>query len=92
MLSDDEFDHGNTCEPETPVSSQEQEEVAFIKRMMALPDSRPDPGVYRSMESDEIGLDLLELAKIYSWPDPRSLSTPWRPYPAADDLAENPCE
>lgn len=92
MLSDDEFDHGNACEPQTPASFMEQEEVAFIKRIMALPDNRPDPGAYRSMESDEISLDLLELARIYSWPDPRPLSTPWRPYLTTDDLSEDPCE
>jgi hypothetical protein len=92
MLSDDEFDHGNTCEPDTPASFIEQEEVAFIKRIMALPDKRPDPGAYRSMESDEIALDLLELAKLYSRTDPRPLSTPWRPYLTADDLSDGPCE
>jgi hypothetical protein len=92
MLSDDEFDHRNTCEPDTPASFLEQEEVAFIKRIMALPDSRPDPGAYRGMESDETALDLKELARIYSRPDPRPLITPWRPYVTADDLSENPCE
>jgi hypothetical protein len=66
--------------------------VAFIKRIMAMPDSRPDPGAYRSMESDESALDLEELARIYSWPDPRPLATPWRPYLSIDDLSEDPCE
>lgn len=88
MLSDDEFDHGNTCEPDIRASFLEQEEVAFLKRTMALPDSRPDPGAYHTIGSDDIALDLFELARIYSWSDPRPLSTPWRPYLTADDLAE----
>ncbi len=92
MLSDDEFDHGNTCEPDTRASFLEQEEVAFIKRIMALPDSRPDPGAYRGMGPDETALALKELARIYSWPDPRPLNTAWQPYLTPDDLSENPCE
>lgn len=89
MLSDDEFDHGNACEPETQLSSHEQEEIALIKRMMALPDRRPDPGIYRNADSDGVTLDLVELDAIYSWPDPRPFTTPWRPYLAPEDLLED---
>lgn len=92
MLSDDEFDHSNTCEPDQPVSSLEQEEVAFIKRMMALPDRRPDPGTYRAAEPETAAADLVELVRIYSWTDPRPLTTPWRPYLTVEDLTEDPCE
>ena len=92
MLSDDEFDHSNTCEPHQPVSSLEQEEVSFIKRMMALPDRRPDPGTYRSADWDGAALDLFELERIYAWPDARPLTTPWRPYLTVEDLTEDPCE
>lgn len=92
MLSDDEVDHGNTCEPDPAVSFLEQQEVAFIKRMIALPDNRPDPGTYHNAEWDSVALDLFELAQIYSWPDPRPLSTPWRPYLTVEDLTEDPCE
>jgi len=92
MLSDDEVDHGNTCEPELQLSLHEQEEIALIKRMMALPDRRPDPGIYRNADSDGLALDLVELDAIYSWPDPRPFTTPWRPYLAPEDLLEDSAE
>jgi len=92
MLSDDEVDYGNTCEPDTSASFMEQEEVAFIKRMMALPDSRPDPGTYRTVESDSLLLDLVELERIYACPDPRPFMRSWRPYLTEEDLSEDPCE
>lgn len=92
MLSDDEFDYGNTCEGGPAFSPYEQEEIALIKRMMALPDERPDPGIYRNADSCGATRDLLELAIIYSWPDPRPFTTPWRPYLLPEDLFEDPSE
>ncbi|HWG48574.1 MAG TPA: hypothetical protein VN669_02715 [Candidatus Acidoferrales bacterium] len=92
MLSDDEVDHGNTCEPEPQLSVHEVEEIVLIKRMMALPDRRPDPGIYRNADSDGEALDLVELDAIYSWPDPRPFTTPWRPYIAPEDLLEDSAE
>jgi hypothetical protein len=89
MLSDDEIDHGNACEPGPQLSSYEQEEIALIKRMIALPDQRPDPGIYRNADHDGVALDLVELDAIYSWPDPRPFTTPWRPYIAPEDLLED---
>lgn len=89
MLSDDEFDNGNTCEPGPALSSYEQEEIALIKRMMALPDERPDPGIYRNADSCAAARDLLELDIIYSWPDPRPFTTPWRPYLMPEDFFED---
>ena len=90
MMFDDDINEENGCEPETAISAFEQEEIMLIKRMMALPDRRPDPGIYREADSNGAARDLLELAMIMSLRDPRPLTTPWRPYLQAEDLIEDP--
>lgn len=87
-MFDDEFDNENACEAEPVVSGHEQEEIALIKRMMALPDSRPDPGIYRNADSDGASRDVVELDIMLSMCDPRPLTTPWRAYLTEEDLAE----
>jgi hypothetical protein len=76
--------------PETAFSAFEIEEITLIKRMMALPDHRPDPGIYHNADSDGAARDLVELAMMMSFRDPRPFTTPWRAYIEAEDLFENP--
>jgi hypothetical protein len=90
MMFDDDINDGNACEPETSISAFEQEEITLIKRMMALPDRRPDSDIYRDADSDGAARDLLELAMIMSLRDPRPLPTPWRPYLQSEDLSDDP--
>lgn len=80
MMFDDNLEEGNVAQPELATTAFEVEEITMIKRMMALPDTRPDPGVYRNADFDENARDLLELARIMALRDPRPLRTPWIQY------------
>jgi hypothetical protein len=90
MMFEDDVHEGGASEPETALSAFELEEITLIKRMMALPDDRPDPGIYRNAESDGAARDLVELAMMISFADARELATPWRPYLQPEDLFDDP--
>jgi hypothetical protein len=90
VMFEDDLDESSACEPELATSAYELEEIALIKRMMALPDERPDPGVYHNADSDGAARDLVELALIMSLRDPRRFTAPWRPYYQPEDLFEDP--
>ena len=88
MMFDDNLDEGSAGHPEVAATAFELEEITMIKRMMALPDSRPDPGIYRHADYDEQARDLLELAHIMALRDPRPLMTPWIPYSQTERASE----
>ena len=91
MMSDDDVDQNDACEPDPEViSTFDLEEIVQLKRMMAVRDPRPDPGRYQDADSDGTARDLVELEKMLSLEDPRPLTTPWRPYYTAEDLFEDP--
>lgn len=89
MMFEDDLDQGDPCAPETYLSPAERAEIALIKRMMALPDSRPDPGAYTAADRGTAAPDTEELARILRLRDPRPFTTPWRPYLQPEDLFED---
>jgi hypothetical protein len=91
-MFEDDLDQGDTCQPELTLSATERAEIALIKRMMALPDHRPDPGVYCNADSEAAGPDVQELMRMLSLRDPRPFNTPWRPYLQPEDLFEDPTD
>ncbi len=92
IMFEDDLDQGDACEPELTLSAADRAEIALIKRMMALPDRRPDPGVYCSAYCDAASPDVAELARMFSLRDPRPFSTPWRPYLLPEDLFGDPSD
>jgi RNA polymerase sigma factor (sigma-70 family) len=47
MMSDDDLDANDSSQPDPEVMSTFQlEEIVFLERLLALPDTRPDPGYY----------------------------------------------
>lgn len=91
-MFEDDLDQGDACEPEPTLSATERAEIALIKRMMALPDHRPDPGVYCSADCDSAAPDVVELVRMLSLRDPRAFNSPWRPYLQPEDLFEDPAD
>jgi hypothetical protein len=91
MMSDDDVDQNDACEPDPEViSTFDLEEIVQLRRMMALRDPRPDPGRYQDADADGALRDLVELGMMLSLDDPRPLTAPWRPYYTAEDLFEDP--
>jgi hypothetical protein len=90
MMSDDDLNQNEACEPDPEViSTFDLEEIVQLKRMMALRDPRPDPGRYQNLDSNSVR-DQVELEKMLSLGDPRPLKAAWRPYYTAEDLFEDP--
>jgi hypothetical protein len=91
MMSDDDLDQNEACEPDPEiVSTFELEELVQLTMMMALRDPRPDPGKYHNADCEGAARDVAELGRMFSLDDPRPLRTPWRPYYTAEDLFEDP--
>ena len=89
-MSPDDLQKNEPSEPVPVISAHEQEEIDLLEQMLALPDRRPDPGIYRNVDIEGETRDLVELAVMISLRDPRPFTTPWRAYFTADDLFEDP--
>lgn len=89
MMSDDNLDANDSSQPDPEVMSTFQlEEIVFLERLLALPDTRPDPGYY-CYADETIARAVAELERMMRPGDPRPLLTAWRPYETAEDLFED---
>jgi len=91
MMSDDDLERSDACEPDSQaVAAWGQQEVFLLKKMFSLRDPRRDPGMYRNPDSDALARDLVELDMIFSSYDPRPLMSPWRHHESTEEFAQQP--
>ena len=88
-MSYEASDESNSCaEPDSTLSSVQDQEVTILKCWHALVDPRPDPGVYRNADADGAARDVVELYILFSFVDPRPFTSPWVPYIQEQDMFE----